>query len=303
MIILVLLLTFCGSVFAVVPSFNQYLAQPTTIWVGVDGSFSQYKCIASTISITTNLTFNQYNMKSASITLSDGSPYNPDPPPLNSILTSAVAYWKFDEGTGTNVNDEIGTNDLTLSGNIAWVGGIRNTTGCYTANQTLGKIVSGSGLTPTSPFSISAWIYVNATDATYMQIFGSFPDSSPLGYVLYLPDFVKSTAGVAKCAIWESTVYHDVATSSKCVGSGNWVNVIWVQSEGNATVYTNGNLIQTSALNFVPDAGSNVSVGSCWANSGSWATSTVIDEVCVWSGRALTQGDAIYISTVTHSLP
>jgi hypothetical protein len=79
-----------------------------------------------------------------------------------SLLTNLVAYWKFDENSGTIANDSSGTNNGTLSGSTgvpSWVSGkINSGLSFNNTNKQYVSIPNSSPLNPTNGISVQAWI-------------------------------------------------------------------------------------------------------------------------------------------------
>jgi hypothetical protein len=219
-----------------------------------------------------------------------------------------VAYWKFNEGAGTTVADSIGTNTLTLSGNVAWASGMYGSSGCYTANQSLGSIVSQATCNLTSPFSVSIWLWFGPSTVTQGRAFTGVGSVNNLGntpgWYLYYGGDDLSTPCYPLCSMWQGGTYHAVQPATKDIPSESWHHGVWVQgADSTCTYYLDGSTIMAKAFNYTPDPGGLIYFATRYGTGIPWTHETYVDEVCVWNNRALTQADVTEIYTKGHSLP
>jgi 1,4-alpha-glucan branching enzyme len=84
--------------------------------------------------------------------------------PLTTSTTNLLAYWTFDEGTGSTANDSSGntnTGTVVLGGG-GWTGGIINGALSFDGESTQVTASNSASLNPVNGITIAAW--VNATD-------------------------------------------------------------------------------------------------------------------------------------------
>ncbi len=69
-----------------------------------------------------------------------------------------VAYWRFDEGSGTVAYDSAGNNDGTFVGEPGWTSGQVGGALVFDGNDDYISCDTGPAITGTGPFSVSAWV-------------------------------------------------------------------------------------------------------------------------------------------------
>jgi len=102
-----------------------------------------------------------------------------------------VSHWKMDEGTGTVVNDSIGTNHGAFVNTPTWIQGV-NGPGAVSFNKADQDAVQITGLlgSPTAA-TVTAWVNVNSLDSSGSEIFtignGLVFRELPTGLTAYVP--------------------------------------------------------------------------------------------------------------------
>lgn len=96
---------------------------------------------------------------------------------------SPTAYWRLGEASGTNANDEIGTNDGTYAGATLGVTGAiaGDSDTAVTLNGTSSSITipSGVGTFSGGPLTAEAWVKTSDNTAVSQMIFGAYNITSP----------------------------------------------------------------------------------------------------------------------------
>ncbi len=177
-----------------------------------------------------------------------------------------VALWEFKEGSGTTAFDTSGVQpaiNLTLSGDIAWVGGwginIRSgrAQGTTTASRKLHDLITATG-----QYSIEAWAApanVNQEEArivTYSA--GSTLRNFTMGQTLYSYDFINrsSTSGANGSLLQtldddedaQATLQHVVMTYDPVAGRRIYVNGVYTEDMDPAAGGTLGDWDDSFAL-------------------------------------------------------
>lgn len=216
------------------------------------------------------------------------------PPPPPGILEDAVAYWKFNEGLGVDVEDEIGTNDITLSGNVIWkTDGIFGSNAVYTPNQTLGKI-EGNGVALTPPCSISMWVKVmdKAAGQNFLLLALNRYRHSPIALDILIYCTPESDASNTNYKIRLYDLHSGgVAEPGFSLLHGQWNHVVWVQTDAtHAKIYANDVLIFDDVYAWDPDnVGTKLYLGTTqdtnWAAAGAYIQNEV--DCAIFYSKAL----------------
>jgi hypothetical protein len=229
------------------------------------------------------------------------------------LHTGLVSYWPFDTTAGTTADT---TPDVSLGNNLPLI----NLTAASLAasshgsafqfngtSQSLGMSHSsnpndtGLPIYSTNGYTVAFWIN-GAAQAANKTIFaeGNSGNTGPL--------FNIATQTGGKLRIF---LRNDVNSpllnnrlSTGIVNDGNWHHVAWVDNNGTATLYIDGNPDGTS-FNYVAGAGptlNNTSIGALLRSPPVNFYTGYIDEVALWK-RALSQAEVQSLMTTGISLP
>ena len=158
----------------------------------------------------------------------------------SSLEQDTIAYWNFDEGTGTTAGDSVGNNDGTING----------------ATWTTGKINSGLSFDGTNDyvefddpqirrnngFSLSLWVNINSYNSGERAIITTnFPGQGTEG-VLYM-GINRQQEGDIRFTHWtgSSSDRHDY-TTSQTFNTNEWIHIIATYDFDTNTnnIYVNG---------------------------------------------------------------
>lgn len=149
---------------------------------------------------------------------------------------SALVIWPMTEGVGSKIRDCNGKYPGTFNGNVSWTTG-RNGLAALQFSGGSVSIVDDAALRVVGPFSVAAWI---APSSTQTDQFG---------------DVIARYESISTAA-WDLTVTQDPSVSLTLF-SGNitqatapiafdkWVHVVGVYDAGNASIFVNGNVVQS----------------------------------------------------------
>ena len=154
---------------------------------------------------------------------------------FTAITGDMVAWWKFDETSGTTASDSSGNGkNGTLNGSCTWVAGKINNAVNIPGGTSYVSVPNSinSGVTN---FSISAWVYMNSESAN-MRIFDF--GSSTTSYMEMTPLHAASSGKYQFVIRTSSTTKTVTGTAALPVGSWQFVTV--TLSSQTLTLYLNG---------------------------------------------------------------
>ena len=143
------------------------------------------------------------------------------------ISSGLVAYWKFDEGSGTSVADSSGNgNTGTLTSGPVWTAGIAGNALYFDGIDDNVTVLDSNSLDLSGPFTLSAWVNPASTFTDYRSILaknykyylyasstGFCGDGSPLGGFYEVMDTVVCQPSSLPVNTWSHlTVTYDGST-------------------------------------------------------------------------------------------
>jgi hypothetical protein len=199
------------------------------------------------------------------------------------ILSGAVAYWKFDEGSGNTTSDlTTNANDGTIAG-ASWTTGKFGNTLDFNGSSDYVDHGNDSSMNAGSAISIAAWIKPDtAGDRNYGRIISKYGSSS--GWDLFLGD------GGGNKLILKINGTNLWSEAGSLVGAWHHVVVVYESGVG-ATFYVDGVSAGTDSnyTDPVNSNSSNVQIGK-WPISSSRYFDGLIDEVIIYH-RALSESE------------
>jgi hypothetical protein len=192
-----------------------------------------------------------------------------------------IAWWKFDEGSGTIATDSVGDNNGTIIG-ATWttgqVGGALSFDGVDDYVD-VGDPADGSLDFGTENFSISAWVKQSDL-GTFGGVFSKTSVTNGLGYGLHIEDenrfyFRTGIAG------WDKTA----VTSNTSISTDTWYHVVGVREDTTLKIYVNGSL-DNSTTGTLRDVDNTVSavIGRFYGNFDGHYHNGTIDDVRIYDG-------------------
>jgi len=149
-----------------------------------------------------------------------------------------VAYYKFNETTGTSAYDSSGNSrTAALNGNCTWVAGQSGNAVNIPGGTSYVSLPSGivSGLTD---FSIVTWVKLTSLSA-YMRVFDFGTSTS--NYMMLTPKH-KNSGGKVQYTIASGGTTKTITTTAT-LPTGSWQHVAVTQSGQTLTVYVNGSSV------------------------------------------------------------
>lgn len=206
------------------------------------------------------------------------------------LITGCISYWKFDENTGTTLNDATGNgNTGTFQGTTGsqWVAGKINSGLAF--DGTDNYVSTTTQFTSPTAFTISCW--VKSTVSNGNKIFGfennqTGNTSGSFDRMIYL-----GTDGQAYFGIYNGST---LSLPGGVIDDGNWHMCTGTYDGTNMVFYINGTLHASTTTSNVTYTGywrmGSYALGSGWINANSGFFTGDIDECGLWN-RALTSSE------------
>lgn len=212
-------------------------------------------------------------------------------PPPSTLLNGLVAYWGFNETSGTTAYDATSNdNDLTITGATI------NQTGCgdggrsYLFDGTNDYVGNVDNFKFTSAFSISMMIRTTVTTG-YQSPIGNYHWTGQ-GY-----DFIRNErTGRIEFTIRNSGSGTAYTRSTTNVANGSWHHVVATWDGSNIRIYINGTQEAVTSCTFAPNyhASNRFVIGTREIGDNYWNGG--IDNVAIYS-RALTSTEVSQLTT------
>ena len=192
------------------------------------------------------------------------------------LLTDLLAYWNFNETSG-NVLDQVGDLDGVVSGATQNVTGKVGKGVNFDGTDDVVQVAYNSSMNISPPFSFSAWIYQNASDADpiFSRDFGS-------GVVPYI---FEISYGFPRLRYYD-TDYRNFNDDEQLPNIQTWYHFVVTANSTETKLYLNGSLITTlSGIASLPTNSTSLYFGH-HPDASSYFNG-IIDEVGIWT-RVLT---------------
>jgi len=190
-----------------------------------------------------------------------------------------VAYWKFDEGSGSIAYDWVGENDGTLYG-ATWTGGQVGGALEFDGSNDYVDCGDGANLDDMTAITISAWIYPTGWGGNNYGRIVSKRFHSESAYEISVGGQEKSV---------HSTYYGDndissIAASENSISLNQWYHVVATNNGTQQKIYVNGyedgsNNVDTGDI---MDVSANLWIGQITSAYVDRAFEGKIDEVGIW---------------------
>ena len=195
-----------------------------------------------------------------------------------------IAYWKFNEGSGTTAYDSSGNNDGTISeATFMPENQCISGTCLHFSDSSSQYVLSKNNITLTGDQSFSVWIYPTKNDNNLRGIFTNHNHNNTSGIGINL---LNSKFSVS-IGYTDGTREYNLKTSNYSVPLNEWTHVVlnYNDTDKSISFYTNGKLDKTWVLDktvkITPD---KILVGQ-WATSyiGNYKFDGIIDEPKIYS--------------------
>ena len=217
--------------------------------------------------------------------------YNPDQADSDAAPPDMIAYWKFDDGSGTAASDSSGTYPGTLVNGPTWTTG--KVGGALQFDGTNDYVTAGNVLSPTTHVSVAVWVKPNGVGKGMIVGKGSYTTPSHQAYGLSCNtgkvSFTVDAGGGS--GMDDFTLTGNISISD---GSWHFVTATWDKNAGtnNQKIYVDGVLDrqQTTPVLSLATPDWPLEIGGLGAEAcpgTSCSFSGLIDEVAIYN-RALT---------------
>jgi hypothetical protein len=206
--------------------------------------------------------------------------------PLNGNAANAAAWWKLDEGSGTNIQDSTtNTNTGALFNALsnAWTYGVMSNAVSFDGSNAYVQIQDSASLKP-NYVSVSLWIKPAHDNTNGSAAF--FSKKQPGGATGYSLSYEQGSLSFLICASGAKTV-----SKSYALTNGVWHHVVGTYGGANQRLYVDGVLHASTNYNWEPAAGSidqGTTAPRLAASTDSTASNYfagVIDEVRIYPGE------------------
>ncbi len=195
-----------------------------------------------------------------------------------------VAYWKFDEGFGSQTVDTQNKIVGTLTNGTQWKNGSDCISGsCVFLDGendyiSMGDPASGILDFGTSDFTISAWIRIGTTSATYKPVIAAKGGWGTPGFRLEM-----MTNGLMYYRISDTVGGNETTLGTKVINDGKWHHVAWVfDRDGLVTGYIDGIAVGSNNISSYQTSISGTSNFYVGRNNGGNYFNGFIDELKVY---------------------
>jgi len=195
------------------------------------------------------------------------------------ISSGLVAYWKFDEGTGTTAADSSGNgNTGTLANGPVWTSGIAGNALYFDGIDDSVTILDSNTLNPSSSFTVSAWVNPATTFTDFRSILVK-------NYRYYLYSSVAGYCGDGIPLGGFSEVTNNTVCQPAPLAANTWTHLSLTYDSSTLMLYRNGVAVATAAASETPSPTTgNLQIGA--SQYGEYFQG-LIDEVRIYN-RALT---------------
>lgn len=202
------------------------------------------------------------------------------------LTDNIVAYWKFDEGTGTTAADATGNGyNLSLTGTQNWTtSGKINDAFYFDGSSYFGTSIA----VPSSAFSFSSWVKSPSApnNVGYHQWLGYA--NSTFTWSHASPSFIQSFS-IFNAGSWY------VAQITSTLLANTWYHIAGTWDGTNIAVFLNGSLEATTPASGTFSSSADFSVGA--SDGGSNKFTGTVDEAGFWSrGLSSTEVSQLYNS-------
>jgi trimeric autotransporter adhesin len=213
----------------------------------------------------------------------------------SSLLTGLLGYWKLDATTGTQENDSVGTNHMTVTGATVNATGKLGKALDFTGTSNVASAAYSSSMAFTNDkCTVSLWVKLDTLPSVAGRSYTLFrmeKDTAP-GFAVNLRiDYQTNFVGFS-VADNTGTIHGNESADNSISSTGTWYHIVGVNvgAGSHAKVFINGtDAWSWTSANFAGTIGPYdmpVHIGNFADSTGNEAPDGIIDEVGVWD-RAL----------------
>jgi len=157
--------------------------------------------------------------------------------PLQNQDPSLVAYWDFDERSGSVINDKVGLNGNGSLVGTSWTNGKVNGALSFNGIDSYVKIATTTALAGLNSFSLSTWVKINTNKSGYQTIFerGSAYQMGGTILLYYSADFGRFIFSFYDVNTKHSWLYSPTVSTLQ-----QWHHVVVVANNNLVKIYLDG---------------------------------------------------------------
>jgi hypothetical protein len=189
-----------------------------------------------------------------------------------------LAYWQYEEGSGTTAGDYFGVDNGTISG-AAWTAGIKGNALDFDTGGSDRILYNGANIQgyATNGLTLETWVNLYSTNSYYGRAIAKWPGSGTDDY-----DFILGITGQSVYfGLWNGG---QSWLQSGTISLNGWHHIVGIWDPVNHVkkAYIDGVEVGSSAQTAVDNDYQNLASG--WAHSGSYALKGVkLDEVAIYN--------------------
>ncbi len=212
--------------------------------------------------------------------------------PVQPVATGLVAYYTFDEGSGTTAKDTSGKgNNGTIAGGTSWVAGTKG--GALQLSGSGYVVIDGvaKSMPADNNFTVGAWIKTTTTSQGY--VIASNDNAS--GH-----DFTLGTATNGNLFVQANTAHNYPPK----INDNQWHLITYVRDGTTAYLYTDGVLVGTETPSGNPATQVRWSIGQEWDGATGPASdfyTGAVDDVRIYA-RPLSASEVAGLAGLTKSM-
>jgi len=183
-------------------------------------------------------------------------------------IPGLVAYWSFDEGSGTIAHDSAGNNHGTIYGSTWTTGQIGDALN-FDGDKDYVQVPDSDSLTPSSQITVCFWLYNRGGQVAGIYKYASCPEqsASPGNSRAY---YLTVSENGTWMEIFSEVNTHDYITSSNPLSLNEWHHVAGTFNQGQAAIYVDGHLVNSRILSVssIMNDAQPLIIGGCWEYCG-----------------------------------
>jgi len=157
------------------------------------------------------------------------------------IDANTIAFWHFNEGSGTSINDSSGNNYNGTAVNIAWTGSGKCGNAITSSSSSKITIPDSVNFTIPTPFTFEIWIYPTSTGQGMSLIDKQYWGGLDIGITsdkkIYI--YIESSDGIGSTH----------TTTNALIAANQWQNISITYSGSSLKIYKNFGLVQSWSEN------------------------------------------------------
>ena len=153
--------------------------------------------------------------------------------PAEGSTSTAVSYWKFDEGSGTTASDSIDSNPGTIGGGAAWSSGRIAASLRFDGINDYVDIGNPDNLKIKKAITLEAWVKTGSNQ--WQTIISKWGSGNNLSYELAI-----TGSGTAYFTIANQDGFNTPLLGTSVINNGQWHHLVGTYGNGEMKIYVDG---------------------------------------------------------------